>query len=171
MPDGATIYFASNNEESLGGYDIFVTRYNTNSDTYLAPEQMGMPYNSIYNDYLFVLDENKNLGWFVSDRFQPEDKVCVYLFIPDASRSRIESDSIEEKRNRAMISAIQDTWKQADYTDLIQLAYEESPGNKTPQKDFEFVINDNTVYYTLSDIKSDEAKVIIKSIGYKTTDP
>ncbi|MDD2437122.1 MAG: tetratricopeptide repeat protein [Massilibacteroides sp.] len=158
MPDGATIYFASDNKESLGGYDIFVTRYNTNSDTYLTPEQMGMPYNSIYNDYLLVIDDNKDLGWFVSDRFQPEDKVCVYLFIPDDTRARIEGDSLEEKRTRAIITSIRDTWKQPDYKNLVQLAYQKSSGNQTPQKEFEFVINDNTIYYRLAEIKSDEAR-------------
>ncbi|MDD4515451.1 tetratricopeptide repeat protein [Massilibacteroides sp.] len=158
LSDGATIYYASNNQESLGGYDLFVTRYNTNMDSYLTPEQMGMPYNSIYNDYLLVIDENKGLGWFVSDRFQPEGKACIYLFIPDAARSRIESDNIEEKRARAMITSIRDSWKETDYSQLIQLAYEEASGSSAPQKDFEFVINDNTVYYTLADIKSPEAK-------------
>lgn len=158
LSDGATIYYASTNEESLGGYDIFVTRYNTNTDTYLAPEQMGMPFNSIYNDYLLVIDEYKGLGWFVSDRFQPEDKACIYLFIPDNTRSRVENEDIEEKRARAMITSIQDSWKEENYSELIQLAYTETSGSSKPQKDFEFVINDNTVYYTLNDIKSSEAK-------------
>ena len=158
LSDGATIYYASTNGESLGGYDIFVTRYNTNTETYLTPEQMGMPFNSIYNDYLLVIDESKGLGWFVSDRFQPEGKACIYLFIPDDTRSRVENDDVEVKRARAMISSIQDSWKSADYSELIQLAYVEAAGSSGPQKDFEFVINDNTVYYTLNDIKSSEAK-------------
>ena len=158
LSDGATIYYASTNKESLGGYDIFVTRYNTNTETYLTPEQMGMPYNSIYNDYMLVIDESKGLGWFVSDRFQPEDKACIYLFVPDATRSRIESEDIEEKRTRAMISSIHDSWKETNYSELIQLAYTEAAGVSAPQRDFEFIINDNTVYYTLADIKSPEAK-------------
>lgn len=158
LSDGATVYYASTNAESLGGYDIFVTRYNTNTDTYLTPEQMGMPFNSIYNDYLLVIDENKGLGWFVSDRFQPEDKACIYLFIPDDTRSRVESDDVEEKRARAMLTSIQNSWKVEDYSELIQLAYTEASGASKPQKDFEFVINDNTVYFTLNDIKSTEAK-------------
>ena len=46
LSDGVTIYYASKGNGSLGGYDLFVTRYNINSDTYLTPEQLGMPYNS-----------------------------------------------------------------------------------------------------------------------------
>jgi len=159
LTDGATIYYASTGHGSLGGYDIFVTRYNTNQDSYLTPEQLGMPYNSIYNDYMLVIDEDKELGWFVSDRFQPEDKVCVYLFIPDQARGRLESEDIEQKIARAEMRSIQDTWvDNADYSDLIQLAYTENTGPVKSQKDFDFVINDKLVYYTLEDIKSPEAK-------------
>jgi hypothetical protein len=38
LTDGITIYYASDNENSMGGYDIFVTRYNTGTDTFLNPE-------------------------------------------------------------------------------------------------------------------------------------
>lgn len=169
MSDGVTIYYASTNKESIGGYDLFITRYNSNSETYLTPEQMGMPYNSVYNDYLLVIDESKGIGWFVSDRFQPDEKVCIYLFIPDAARNRVDSEDLEYKRDRAMISSISDSWRQnADYSELINLAYKESTGNTGPQKDFEFIINDNTVYYTLAEIKSSEAKSYYeKVIGLK----
>ena len=38
LSDGATIYYSSKGNGSIGGYDLFVTRYNINSDTYPAPE-------------------------------------------------------------------------------------------------------------------------------------
>ena len=50
-----------------------------NTDTYLAPENVGMPFNSPYNDYMYVIDEFNNLGWFASDRYQPEDK-SAYMY-------------------------------------------------------------------------------------------
>lgn len=160
LSDGATIYYASKGNGSIGGYDLFVTRYNINSDTYLTPEQLGMPFNSFANDYMMVIDETKGLGWFVSDRNQPEDKVCVYLFIPDEQRKRVEGDDIDVKRARATITSIADTWKPGvDYSELIQLAHLDMPSGKEEiRKDFEFVINNNTVYYTLDEIKSPEAR-------------
>ena len=36
----------------------------TSTDTYLVPENVGMPFNSPYNDYMYVIDEYNNLGWF-----------------------------------------------------------------------------------------------------------
>ncbi|WP_106829718.1 tetratricopeptide repeat protein [Parabacteroides pacaensis] len=160
LSDGVTIYYASKGNGSIGGYDLFITRYNTNSDTYLTPEQMGMPFNSPYNDYMMVVDEAKGLGWFVTDRFQPEGQVVVYLFIPNPERLDINTEEEEIKRNRAIISSIQESWKEgSDYKTLIQLAHTQlSSGNEEIKKDFNFVITDDVVYYTLEDIKSPEAR-------------
>lgn len=166
LSDGVTIYYSSKGHNSIGDYDLYVTRYNMNSDTYLAPEQLGMPFNSPYNDYMIVFDETKNLGWFVTDRFQPEDKVCVYLFIPNPDHSRVNTEDIEVKEARAKITSIKDTWKaDANYSPLIALAHQEIPyGEKKIEKDFEFPLGNNTTYYTLSDIKSSEAKNIYQKV-------
>ena len=86
LPDGKTLYFASKDSTSLGGYDIFLTRYDSETKSYLKPQNVGMPFNSPFNDYLMVYDEVNDLGWFVSDRFQPEGKVCVYVFLPTTMR-------------------------------------------------------------------------------------
>lgn len=160
MPDGVTVYYASTGSGSIGGYDLFVTRFNSNTNTYLAPEQLGMPFNSIYNDYMLVIDESKGLGWFVTDRYQEEGKVCVYLFIPDPSRKRIDSDDTEALRLRAMLHAIQDTWTEGShYDDLVQLAKKDIPfGLKKVDHDFVFVIQDNVIYYKWDEIKSPEAR-------------
>ena len=160
LSDGVTIYYASKGNGSLGGYDLFVTRYNINSDTYLTPEQLGMPYNSPFNDYMMVIDEAKQLGWFVSDRYQPEGKVCVYLFIPNDNRERVDSEDIELKRARASIASIKDSWKPgSNYEELIHLAHTEIPyGRIEIKKDFTFPIHNDIVYYTLDDIQSPEAK-------------
>jgi len=166
LSDGITMYFASKGHESIGGYDIFVTRYHMNTNSYLTPEQMGMPFNSQANDYLMVIDETKGLGWFVSDRNQPDDKVCVYLFIPDPSRKRLENVDDHELRSRAALVSIRDTWKDgADYTKLIQLALADLSSNeKRKERDFEFFINDKITYYTINDIKSSEAKTLFEEV-------
>ncbi|OAV75834.1 putative methyltransferase (contains TPR repeat) [Bacteroidales bacterium Barb7] len=159
LSDGVTLYYASDGSNSLGGYDLFVSRYNTNSENYLTPEQLGMPYNSIYNDYMIVFDEAKHLGWFVSDRYQPEDSVCVYLFIINGERTRVDSDDLNVKRAYAALSSISDTWQEGtDYTSLIALAHEAMPSGKAEiRKDFEFIINNTLTYYTYADINSPEA--------------
>ncbi len=157
MGDGVTVYYGSTGNGSLGGYDIFATRYNMNNDSYLNPEPLGMPFNSPANDYMYVVDEAKGLGWFVTDRNQPEGKVAIYLFIPNQSRRTVQSDDDAYLRNRAMISSIAESWREGeDYSELVKLAYESAGSNKQ-KKDFEFIINDNIIYFTSDDFSSPKA--------------
>ncbi len=159
MPDGITIYFAAKDEESIGGYDLFVSRYNMNNDTYLTPERMNMPFNSIYNDYMLVIDEEKGVGWFASDRFQEEGNVCIYTFIPNKSVKIVESEDEAYKAKRALITSIKDSWnKSEDYTSIIALA-RKSPVEETKElKDFEFVINEKYTYHTFAEFKNKSAR-------------
>jgi hypothetical protein len=160
MPDGFTIYYASTGNGSIGGYDLFVSRYNLNNDTYLAPNQMGMPFNSIYNDYMLVIDEVYGIGYFASDRFQPEDSVIIYTFIPNNQIKPIDSDDRQLLIDRAKITSIRDTWlPNADYLSRLERIKSdiEKERNRV-QRDFTFPINDNIVYYTLSDFVSDASR-------------
>ena len=113
LTDGVTIYYASDGESSIGGYDIFVTRYNTATDTYMRPENVGMPFNSPYNDYMYVIDEYNNLGWFASDRYQPEGKVCIYVFIPNESKQVYNYEAMDPKQIVALaqLHSLKTTWK------------------------------------------------------------
>ena len=112
MPDGTTLYYAQKGEKSIGGYDIFVTRYNAENGSFLRPENIGMPFASEANDYLYVIDEPMQLGYFVTDRRQPEDTVCIYVFVPSTSRHVYQSEAYtpEQLRSLAAINRIADTW-------------------------------------------------------------
>ncbi len=112
LTDGVTLYFAGKGEESIGGYDIFMTRYDSRSGNFLKPENIGMPFNSEANDYMYAIDEANHIGYFVSDRRQPEGKVCIYIFIPSDTRKSYDSSvfSEEQIRNLADITSIADTW-------------------------------------------------------------
>lgn len=162
MSDGITIFYAADGPQSLGGYDIFLTRYNTSQDTYLTPQNAGMPFNSPANDYMYVIDEYNNLGWFASDRYQPEGKVCIYTFIPNTSKQVYDYENMDKAslRNLAMLHSIKDTWKsEADVTaalERLQNAEQEQP-TYTKKHDFEFIIDDQHTYYSLSDFRSKEA--------------
>ena len=112
LNDGVTFYFAGKGEESIGGYDIFMTRYDSRSGSFLKPENIGMPFNSEANDYMYAIDEANRIGYFVSDRRQPEGKVCIYIFIPSETRKTYNAAKYSEEqiRNFADITSIADTW-------------------------------------------------------------
>ena len=161
MADGTTLYFAAKGKESIGGYDIFVTRFDIESGQYLKPENIGMPFNSTGNDYMYAIDELDSIGWFVTDRNQPEGKVCIYTFIPSDSRQTYTSDEYtsEQIKNFARISRIADTWKDGSERKKAISRLQSIIDNRnkhTKKGDFSFVINDNTIYHSLSDFRSQE---------------
>ena len=112
LTDGVTFYFAGKGEESIGGYDIFMTRYDSRSGSFLKPENIGMPFNSEANDYMYAIDEANRIGYFVSDRRQPEGKVCIYIFIPSETRKTYNAAKYSEDKIRSFadITRIADTW-------------------------------------------------------------
>ena len=162
MSDGVTLYYASDGKESLGGYDIFVTRYNTNTDTYLRPENVGMPFNSPYNDYMYVIDEYNNLGWFASDRYQPEDSVCVYVFVPNPTKQvyNYEQMNPEELRSLASLHALRETWNDSALVSEARARLqqvEQMPGYDKKQYSFCFIIDDTHTYHEETDFRSPQA--------------
>ncbi len=161
MSDGLTIYFSSTGHNTLGGYDIYVTRYNLPTEDYLAPNHLNMPFNSPFNDYMMVIDDEKGIGWFASDRYQPQDSVCIYTFIPTTSTRLIHSDDDDYLRQRAMISSIAQSQQEGkDYSELIQLARKEDKGSDQQETDFTFIINDAVTYYTLNDFQHAAARIL-----------
>jgi len=163
LSDGVTLYYANDGEGSLGGYDIFVTRYNSETNRYLRPENIGMPFNSPANDYMYVLDEYNGLGWFASDRYQPEGKVCVYVFIPNDTRRTFNYENTDEERVRraAMIQRIASTWRDEAAVrkakQRLSMVTYRQPEQRV-KRDFVFIIDDHTTYYRTDDFKSPQAK-------------
>ena len=162
LSDGTTLYFAAKGEESIGGFDIFMTRYDETTQSYLKPENIGMPFNSIDNDYFFIVDEYDGIGWFATDRNQPEGKVCIYSFLYNDVRENYVVDEYtpEQLRQLSEIHSISQTWtsNQARLGALEQLtAVYKRKFTQKKKNDFEFVINDELTYTTLTDFRSVEA--------------
>jgi len=167
--DGQTLYFASDADGTLGGYDLYVTRYNPSTGRYLTPQSLSMPFNSDANDYMYAVDETNGLGWFATDRRQPADTVAIYVFVLDDSRSRYQyegGDTMAIHRAARLISIAEtqtDMEKlRAGIQSLTRLKYSV---NDTQQVhyDFTFVIDDLTDYHKVSDFRSPEARSLFTS--------
>ena len=162
LNDGVTIYYAASGSESMGGLDIFVSRYNSATGKYLKPENIGMPFNSEANDYLYVIDEANNLGWFATDRRQPEGMVCIYVFIPSerSQKYNYENGDTLAIHRAARLTSIADTQTdlnavRAARQRLTLLRYELT--EKAEQGSFTYIVDDFTVYHDLDDFKSPDA--------------
>jgi len=150
--DGVTLYFASDGENSMGGYDLFVTRFTRATDTFLAPENIGFPFNSPANDYMMVIDEQRKLGWFATDRGQAAGKVIIYNFVVNDSKLIIRSESKDTLRAFAQLKM---------HRKSVQLkpdnTIEDQVKLQKTDMHIDFVINDTVIYTHLSDFKSEDA--------------
>ena len=167
LADGVTLYFASDGEGSIGGYDIFVSRMNTETGRFFRPDNVGMPFNSTANDYMMAINEVANLGWFATDRNQPEGKVCVYVFIPNAETKKVDVASVGYAGALALadISSIAATQGNEEVVGLARqqmkrLKYTQVPSVK--KADFLFVIDDLNDYKSLADFKSAGARELFQ---------
>lgn len=159
MGDGQTFYFAAQGSEGLGGYDIYVTRYDAEEKSFLHPVNLGMPFNSEANDFLYVIDEYSNLGWFATDRSQEEGKVCVYTFIPPTARKSYSTDDYtdEEIASFARIDRIADTWSDSTAVNKALSRLQQVTQHNTTataSRQFQFVINDNLTYYNIDEFRA-----------------
>lgn len=168
LSDGTTFYFSNNNPDGVGGYDIYVTRYNPDTDRFLKPDNAGLPFNSPANDYMMVVDELNGIGWFASDRRQPEDKVCIYTFIWKEGGKEYydtDQDDINVISRAADIISIEesqtdeDAVRQARQTLLrMSLSNDDAMTAKSSKGEFTFILDDLTDYHRLSDFRCPEAK-------------
>ncbi|MFL9829404.1 OmpA family protein [Flavobacterium sp. ST-87] len=60
------LYFSSNGHAGYGFMDVFVSEIKNNEFT--APLNVGLPVNSGYDDFSFVIDSDKQHGYFASNR-------------------------------------------------------------------------------------------------------
>ena len=175
MGDGTTLYYASDGEGTLGGYDIFVTRYDSEDNTYLRPSNIGMPFNSTANDYLYAVDEFNNLGWFVTDRNQPIDTVCVYVFVPNESKQTYNYEATDPQiiMDVATLRSIQTTWTDEEQVRdarqrLAALKYAKE--EKVKKADFHFIVDDSATYTQWGDFRSKEAQNLYRQLLQKEKD-
>jgi hypothetical protein len=66
--DGKTLHFSSNGANSMGGYDIFVSEYNPEEDTWGGKTNLGAPINTAHDELQFQLVSSGKTGYFSSGR-------------------------------------------------------------------------------------------------------
>lgn len=155
LSDGVTLYFASKDTSGLGGYDIYVSRYNTYTETYTNPENIGFPYNSSANDYLMVIDEIHQVGYFATDRRSKSGYVHVYTFIPTSEKSywrNLSQDSLVAYAQLRYSLQVDEE----KITKPNPSQYAVNP--ESEKEEIYFVLNDSVVYTAKTDFHSPIAR-------------
>ncbi|HET8858949.1 OmpA family protein [Marivirga sp.] len=66
--DGKTLYFSSNGHSGMGGYDIFKAEYDSASNEWSNPENLGYPLNSPDDDIYLVMTKDGKTGYYSTVR-------------------------------------------------------------------------------------------------------
>ncbi len=74
--DGEDLYFASNYHKGMGGFDVF--RAAKSGGTWDRVYHLDTNVNTSYDDYGFIYDKNKNLGYLVSNRTGSKGQEDIY---------------------------------------------------------------------------------------------
>lgn len=85
MVQGDKMYFASKDLPGFGGYDIFCQDWDENLGEWGEPRNLGLPYNSPFDDFLFMTTEDGMYNIFSSTRGLGPDgeEVRIYVTVND----------------------------------------------------------------------------------------
>lgn len=175
--DGQTLYFAgTSQEDGLGKRDIYMTKYDADEGKFLKAENLGLPFNSTSDDFMYVEADADSMAWFATSRRQPEGKVCIYTFVPSATRHNYDADEMTESelKSHAAITRIRETWPTPEIRQAAMQRLERIKRNAETQNrresDIEFVVNDAVTYTALSDFKSADTRNAYADIRMKQND-
>lgn len=157
MQDGETLYFsAKRDSETLGGFDIYMTRRNDEGGFY-EPSSIGMPYNSPWNDYLYVIDEENNLGWWATDRYSAPDEVSILVFVPNETRRNVDSDD-SDVTDRAKVTDFEQKAPAGFDTQSALMRLRQQSATMAADDDvFALSLGNGRVITSMDDFKNDAA--------------
>lgn len=103
--DGKTLFFASSGLFGAGGYDLYSSQWNEQTREWDTPVNMGFPYSSPADDFLFVNTPDDKYSIFASNRDCSPDSVYVYVLEYDSMpvRTSFEEGSDEIRQLAALL--------------------------------------------------------------------
>lgn len=156
-PDGITLYFSSQGHKNIGGYDIFYSVKDENGN-WSAPENMGIPINSVMDDLYFITTfDGKNI-YFSSNRDDGNGAMDIYkgeIVDPQYNRlilkGNVMTDEPEIKPLKATITIIDFDTKE------LQGIYRTSKNGKyimvlLPRKKYKMIVEADNYYPFSSEI-------------------
>jgi len=156
--DGSTLYFSSNREGGIGGYDLYKANYDSESKMFSDPVNLGVPFNSPKDDYLFVADEFNSLAWFASNRETNDSTFIVYAIRWDDS---VVKDLVQDMNEIKDVAAMVLTDQPNPYASDI----DEVNGGVKQIEDaalFHFLVADTLEYSDVEHFNSDEARAFFE---------
>lgn len=103
--DGTKLYFSSNNYKSMGGFDVFVSEYDTEEAIWSVPENLGAPVNSPNDDSHFIVVRDGMSCMFSSNRKTSVGGYDLYIsYLREQERHQL----FDQRGGLAFLSISQD---------------------------------------------------------------
>lgn len=103
-PDGKSLYFASKGLYGVGGYDLYVSTFNKDTQDWGTPVNMGFPISSPYDDFLYFSTDDGRYSIFASNRECSRDSVFLYVLEYDSMPVRSRISDVAELRELAALN-------------------------------------------------------------------
>lgn len=87
--DGQILYFASKGHNSMGGYDVFRSKWDDRLKRWSRPENIGYPLNTTHDNYTFSLSENGRHGYLSALRPEGFGDLDLYQVVFNEVEQRI----------------------------------------------------------------------------------
>lgn len=104
------LYFSSKGHNSMGGYDIFKSKYDPTTNSFEKPENLDFAISSTDDDLLYIPDDSNEFAWFASSRQSKDGKIDVY--------------KVKVERVSAPIAAVQGTFNSLIHPENKKLSIE-----------------------------------------------
>jgi hypothetical protein len=98
------IYYASKEHGSMGGYDIFTSKYDETKNKWSEPEQLPFPFNSQHNDFVIAVTKEQII--MASDRETPFNEVMIYFIGKQNSYSKEKTNSALDMQQASLLSKL-----------------------------------------------------------------
>lgn len=77
--DGKKLYYSSKGLFGMGGYDLFVSSWDAATGTWSEPQNLGFPFSSVGDDFLYSDTPDGNFSLLASNRDCGPDSVTIYV--------------------------------------------------------------------------------------------
>lgn len=172
-PDGQTLYFASNGHSGMGGYDLFKSTFNTATQQWSTPENLGFPYSSPFDDWLFVPDKNYTEALFASSREQKTDSLTIYRIALETNPTKQQGRSALQIQQIAKLQPVKnetlneeklsDENSNDQYQALHRVLLQQQLNEKLVQEDLMYIRK----MYTLVDDQEEHEAIQTKISDYE----
>ena len=105
--DGKELHFASDGHFGIGGFDLYVSRWDNTGGDWGLPQNLGFPYSSTGDDLLFINDENGLYSYLFSNRNDDStDLITLYRLNYEPVPIRRPVSSTDEAISIAALNSI-----------------------------------------------------------------